>query len=150
MLFRSRSLKRFSSAVATVWQEGVLNMAEFSKRLGTSFAVRWWAVVADSVPLSAVDKSTAGQVIKRLRNENFIVEKSVDQSGKKSRKTVKVSVVNKYVFTTRFRIFGLTVHGQDDRSGTHQGRRVLYAWTRGRAGPDACSRLHGGRRGWGG
>ncbi|TNY22506.1 hypothetical protein DMC30DRAFT_415050 [Rhodotorula diobovata] len=55
-----RSLALFRRALAVVWSEGVLSMAQLAKRL-------------------AVDNSTAAQVIKRLKSEEFMLEQGAPQ-----------------------------------------------------------------------
>ncbi|POY70179.1 hypothetical protein BMF94_6762 [Rhodotorula taiwanensis] len=58
-----RSLALFRRAIDAVWHNGVLSIKDLAKYL-------------------AVDNSTAGQVLKRLKSESFIVEQSASRKSK--------------------------------------------------------------------
>ncbi|GJN88507.1 hypothetical protein Rhopal_001473-T1 [Rhodotorula paludigena] len=84
-----RTLALFRRAIAVIWQDGMLTMKELAKRL-------------------EIDNSTAGQVIKRLKAEDFVVEQSASSRRHKGKSGSQVGslkqgvqVVNKSAKQTK-------------------------------------------------
>ncbi|GAA5996305.1 uncharacterized protein JCM10292_007522 [Rhodotorula paludigena] len=73
-----RTLALFRRAIAVIWQDGMLTMKELAKRL-------------------EIDNSTAGQVIKRLKAEEFVVEQSASSRRHKGKSGSQVGLLKQGV-----------------------------------------------------
>lgn len=87
----SAHLTSTPTAIDVVWKEGVQGQSQLSMRLGEHLATirHYLRDVLTPSHLPAIDPSTAAQLITRLRDEHFMVDKSASAAKGKGKHRAK-------------------------------------------------------------